>query len=76
MASENGRAQSLAEDLDKRYPLDNQMQSLWLPAIRARTRAASATAPFAFFEGFAENNQPQTGLLNPPPFLINQCMTS
>ena len=36
MASENGRAQSLAEDLDKRYPLDAQMQSLWLPAIRAQ----------------------------------------
>ena len=36
MASESGRAQSLAEDLDKRYPLDAQMQSLWLPAIRAQ----------------------------------------
>jgi tetratricopeptide (TPR) repeat protein len=36
MASENGRAQSLAEDLDKRYPLDTQMQSLWIPAIRAQ----------------------------------------
>ena len=36
MVSENGRAQSLAEDLDKRYPLDTQMQSLWLPAIRAQ----------------------------------------
>ncbi len=36
MASENGQAQSLAEDLDKRYPLDTQMQSLWLPAIRAQ----------------------------------------
>jgi tetratricopeptide (TPR) repeat protein len=36
MASENGRALSLAEDLDKRYPLDTQMQSLWLPAIRAQ----------------------------------------
>jgi tetratricopeptide (TPR) repeat protein len=36
MALENGRAQSLAEELDKRYPLDTQMQSLWLPAIRAQ----------------------------------------
>jgi tetratricopeptide (TPR) repeat protein len=36
MASENGRAQSLAEELDKRYPLDTQMQLLWLPAIRAQ----------------------------------------
>ena len=36
MASENGRAKSLAEDLDKRYPLDTQTQSFWLPAIRAQ----------------------------------------
>ncbi len=36
MASENGRAKSLAEDLDKRYPLDSQTQSFWLPAIRAQ----------------------------------------
>jgi len=36
MALENGRAQSLSEDLDKRYPLDIQVQSLWLPAIRAQ----------------------------------------
>jgi tetratricopeptide (TPR) repeat protein len=36
MASENGRAQSLGEDLDKRYPLDAQMQSLWLASIRAQ----------------------------------------
>ena len=26
----------MAQDLDKRYPLDTQMQSLWLPAIRAQ----------------------------------------
>ena len=31
-----GERISLAEDLDKRYPLDTQMQSLWLPAIRAQ----------------------------------------
>ena len=36
IASENGRAKSLAEDLDKRYPLDTQTQSFWLPAIRAQ----------------------------------------
>jgi tetratricopeptide (TPR) repeat protein len=26
----------LAQDLNKRFPLDTQMQSLWLPAIRAQ----------------------------------------
>ena len=36
MISDNGRAKSIAEGLDKRYPLDIQVQSLWLPAIRAQ----------------------------------------
>ncbi|MGD0510029.1 MAG: hypothetical protein ABSA27_19680, partial [Terriglobales bacterium] len=27
---------SLAQDLNKRFPLDTQMQSLWLPAIKAQ----------------------------------------
>ncbi len=30
------RAESLAADLNKRFPLDTQVQSLWLPAIRAQ----------------------------------------
>jgi serine/threonine protein kinase/tetratricopeptide (TPR) repeat protein len=36
MAGEAARAGSLAQDLNKRFPLDTQMQSLWLPAIRAQ----------------------------------------
>jgi eukaryotic-like serine/threonine-protein kinase len=36
MAGDTAQAESLAQDLGKRYPLDTQMQSLWLPAIRAR----------------------------------------
>jgi DNA-binding winged helix-turn-helix (wHTH) protein/tetratricopeptide (TPR) repeat protein len=36
MASDTARAESLAQDLGKRFPLDTQMQSLWLPAIRAQ----------------------------------------
>jgi tetratricopeptide (TPR) repeat protein len=36
MAGDAVRAESLAQDLNKRFPLDTQMQSLWLPAIRAR----------------------------------------
>ena len=35
------RAQVLADELNKRYPLDTQMQSLWLPAIKAQ-RALTA----------------------------------
>ncbi len=36
MAGDTARAESLAQDLGKRYPLDTQMQSLWLPAILAQ----------------------------------------
>jgi len=36
MAGDAPRAEGLAEDLDKRFPLDTQMQSLWLPAIHTQ----------------------------------------
>jgi tetratricopeptide (TPR) repeat protein len=36
MAGDTTRAESLAEDLGKRFPLDTQMQSLWLPTIQAQ----------------------------------------
>jgi eukaryotic-like serine/threonine-protein kinase len=36
LAGDTGHAESLAQDLGKRFPLDTQMQSLWLPAIRAQ----------------------------------------
>jgi len=36
MADDAARAESLAEDLNKRFPLDTQMQSLWLPAIQGQ----------------------------------------
>ncbi len=36
MAGDTGRAESLAQDLGKRFPLDTQMHSLWLPAIQAQ----------------------------------------
>ena len=47
MARDTARAESLAQDLAKRFPLDTQIQSLWLPAIRtqlalARKNPASA----------------------------------
>jgi tetratricopeptide (TPR) repeat protein len=37
MVGDTARAESLAQDLNKRYPLDTQMQSLWLPAIQAQS---------------------------------------
>jgi Tfp pilus assembly protein PilF len=36
MAGNAARAGSLAQDLAERFPLDTQMQSLWLPAIQAQ----------------------------------------
>jgi serine/threonine protein kinase len=36
MAGDTARAESLAQELGKRFPLDTQMQSLWLPAIQAQ----------------------------------------
>ena len=36
MAGDTARAESLARDLGNRFPLNTQMQSLWLPAIQAQ----------------------------------------
>ena len=36
IAGDTARAESLAQDLGKRFPLDTQMNSLWLPAIQAQ----------------------------------------
>jgi len=36
MTGDTARAETLALDLGKRFPLDTQMQSLWLPAIQAQ----------------------------------------
>ncbi|HEY1659026.1 MAG TPA: protein kinase [Candidatus Sulfotelmatobacter sp.] len=36
MASDTARAESIVKDLNSRYPLDTQMQLLWLPAIRSQ----------------------------------------
>jgi eukaryotic-like serine/threonine-protein kinase len=36
MAGDTVRAESLAQDINKRFPLNTQMQSLWLSAIRAQ----------------------------------------
>jgi tetratricopeptide (TPR) repeat protein len=46
MIDNTALAQTLARALDKRYPFDTQMQSLWLPAIKAQL-AVSGNAPEA-----------------------------
>ena len=46
LAGDSARAGKLAKDLNQRYPLDTQMQSLWLPAIQAQL-ALDRKAPAA-----------------------------
>jgi len=36
MVGDTARSDSLAQDLGRRFPLDTQMQSLWLPAIQGQ----------------------------------------
>jgi serine/threonine protein kinase/tetratricopeptide (TPR) repeat protein len=36
VVGDSARSESLAQDLNKRYPLGTQMQAFWLPAIHAR----------------------------------------
>jgi DNA-binding winged helix-turn-helix (wHTH) protein/tetratricopeptide (TPR) repeat protein len=36
MAGDTAQAEALAQDLNKRFPLSTQMQSLWLPAIQGQ----------------------------------------
>jgi tetratricopeptide (TPR) repeat protein len=68
MAGDTARAESLAQELNKRLPVDTQMQSLWLPAVRAQlalnrqnpTEALSqlqaATGPIEFGQIFFVTN--------------------
>jgi eukaryotic-like serine/threonine-protein kinase len=41
MAGESARAESMAKELNSRYPLDTQMQSLWLPGVRGQLALGS-----------------------------------
>jgi eukaryotic-like serine/threonine-protein kinase len=47
MAGDTGRGESLAQDLGKRFPLDTQVQLLWLPAIQAQLSLDKKNPPSA-----------------------------
>jgi serine/threonine protein kinase/tetratricopeptide (TPR) repeat protein len=47
MAGDTARAESLARDLGKRFPLDTQMRSLWLPAIQGQIALDRKNTPAA-----------------------------
>ena len=48
MAGETARANALAQDLNRRFPLDTQVQTLWLPTIQAKL-ALNAGDPASAF---------------------------
>jgi hypothetical protein len=60
IAGDSARAESLAQDLNKRFPLDTQMQSLWLPAIRAQL-ALNRKNPAAALESFGADTPIEFG---------------
>ncbi|MGA8540907.1 MAG: protein kinase [Terriglobales bacterium] len=47
LAGDTARAGSMAQDLRKRFPLDTQMQSIWLPAIQAQLALDRKNPPLA-----------------------------
>jgi DNA-binding winged helix-turn-helix (wHTH) protein/tetratricopeptide (TPR) repeat protein len=47
MAGDTARGESIIQDLAKRFPLDTQMQLLWLPAIRAQLSLDKKNTPSA-----------------------------
>jgi eukaryotic-like serine/threonine-protein kinase len=58
MAGDTARAESLAQGLEKRFPLDTQMVSLWLPAIRAQV-ALKKKNPAAAVNALQVSTSPQ-----------------
>jgi eukaryotic-like serine/threonine-protein kinase len=62
MAGDSSRAASLAQGLNKRFPLDTQMQSLWLPAIQAQL-ALDGKTPAAALNALAHNSPIELGLI-------------
>jgi len=67
VVGDTARSESLAQDLNKRYPLGTQMQSLWLPAIRARL-ALDRKNPAAAISALQSASAIELGLI---PFYDN-----
>jgi len=62
MAGDRARAASLAQDLNKHFPLDTQIQSLWLPAIQAQLQL-DEKIPIAALNTVAPNSPVELGLI-------------
>jgi hypothetical protein len=67
MAGDAAKAEPLAQDLGKRFPLDTQMQSLWLPAIQAQL-ALDKKDPAAALNDLQAASAIELGLV---PFVAN-----
>jgi eukaryotic-like serine/threonine-protein kinase len=68
MAGDAEHSESMAQDLNKRFPLDTQMQTIWLPGIRAQEALDRKNAQAAI-----EDLQPASGSmeLGQIPFITN-----
>jgi eukaryotic-like serine/threonine-protein kinase len=67
MTGDAERAESLADGLNKRFPLDTQMQSLWLPAIQAQL-ALNRRNPVAALKDLQESSTVEFGAI---VFVVN-----
>ncbi len=62
MVGDRPRTESLVQNLNKRFPLDTQMQTLWLPAIRAQL-ALSRNSPARALNQLPAPSQLEFGLI-------------
>jgi eukaryotic-like serine/threonine-protein kinase len=67
MAGDAARADSLAEDIKKRFPLDTHTQSLWLPAIQAQL-ALDRKNPVVALDALSADSPIEFGQI---PFVTN-----
>jgi tetratricopeptide (TPR) repeat protein len=67
MAGDTAQAESLAQDLGKRFPLNTQIQSLWLPAIQAQL-ALDRKNPAVALSTLQASSAIELGSIN---FLVN-----
>jgi tetratricopeptide (TPR) repeat protein len=67
MAGDTARAESMAQDLGKRFPLDTQMRSLWLRAIQAQL-ALDKEYPLSALSALQASSPAELGAI---PFVIN-----
>ena len=73
MVGDTERAESLAQDLGKRFPLNTQMQSLWLPAVRAQL-ALNKKNPASALDTLQAATPVEFGAI---PFVVNpSCLYS